>query len=374
MGAGEISLWKTPSAASPAVTTTATSSPSSSSSSSEISSPAKSCSSTSPSPLEEEILAGLKQPLLASQEAALMLLRTSTRDGGAAVRASLCSHNLLAAILPFLLSRRPSLQSSAGASLVNLSLHPPNRAHIVRAGAVPALVELLRVGRGETQGHAAAALFSLAVEDGNSAAIGALGALPPLLRLLAQTSPAAERLRRDAAMAVYHLSMVGTNQSKLVKLGAVKTLLGLVVAEEPTLSAAALMTLCNLGARGEGRAAMMDAGAVAALVGMLRVAELPEVKRELCVAALYLMSRGNMRFRALARDAAAEEVLLAVAEGAKGRSRRIIEMAKKAFSAAAATKREEEDAGERLCGSLPEPALRGRRRWRADQQDFRGLL
>lgn len=368
MATGGISRWKMPSASSPAATTAS----SSSSSSSEISSPPKSCSSTSPSPLEEEIIAGLKQPLLAGREAALLLLRTSTRDGGAAVRASLCSPNLLAAVIPFLLlSRRPSLQCSAAASLVNLSLHPPNRAHIVRAGAVPALVELLSAGAGEAQGHAAAALFSLAVEDGNGAAIGAVGALPPLLRLLTQSTPGADRLRRDAAMAIYHLSMVGTNQSKLVKLGAVKTLLRLLATEEPTLSAVALMTLCNLAARGEGRAAMMDAGAVATLLGMLRAAELPEVKRELCVAALYLMSRGNMRFRALAKEAAAEEVLRPMAEGEKGR-RRIREMAKRALRAVVGG--EEEDGGEGLCGSLPELALRGRRRWKAYQQDCRKLL
>ncbi|CAA6674453.1 unnamed protein product [Spirodela intermedia] len=341
MGAGEISLWKTPSAASPAVTTTATSSPSSSSSSSEISSPAKSCSSTSPSPLEEEILAGLKQPLLASQEAALMLLRTSTRDGGAAVRASLCSHNLLAAILPFLLSRRPlSSPAPAPPSSTSPSTHPTGH---TLSGPAPSPPSWSSSGSAEGRPRATP-------PPPSSASPWRTATAPPSARW--------GRSRRCSA---------SWHRPRRRRSGSAGTPPWLSTTS-PWWAPTSRSWLSSGPAGGDD-----GCGGGGGAGGDAEVAELPEVKRELCVAALYLMSRGNMRFRALARDAAAEEVLLAVAEGAKGRSRRIIEMAKKAFSAAAATKREEEDAGERLCGSLPEPALRGRRRWRADQQDFRGF-
>ena len=119
-----------------------------------------------------------------------------------------------------------------------------------------------------------------------------------------------------------------------------KILLRVVEEEEQTcVSVIALMTLCNLGARREGKTAMMEAGAVAVMARMMRLEGLSEVKREWCVVALFLMSKGSLRFRAMAKEVAAEEVLKQVVEGkikvAEEKSRRLRtrEMAKRALHA-----------------------------------------
>jgi hypothetical protein len=94
------------------------------------------------------------------------------------------------------------------------------------------------------------------------------------------------------------------------------------------------MVVCNVGGCAEGRAALMDAGAVAAVSGILLsdarvgVAEL----EEWCVAAIYALSRGSLRFRGLARAAGADRALRRVAEeGTPGGVRR--EMARKTLRA-----------------------------------------
>ena len=99
----------------------------------------------------------------------------------------------------------------------------------------------------------------------NCAVVAVLGAVPPLLDLL--TSPAHHpRARRDAGMAIYHLSLAAVNQSKVARFpGASKALLSVASsAAEPTpIRRLALMVICNVGACSEGRASLMDAGAVA---------------------------------------------------------------------------------------------------------------
>ncbi|MQL94116.1 hypothetical protein Taro_026766 [Colocasia esculenta] len=382
-------------------TTTATSTfTSSSSSSSETliaydshSSPKSGSSSGSSSPLEDEILAGLRDPQVSVQESALRVLRSATRDVVVDNRTALCTPKILAALRPMLVSRYPTLQSHAAASLVNLSLHPPNRVRIVRAGTVPAVVDALKSGTPEAQDHAAAALFSLSMDDENRAAIGVLGALPPLLHLFSREQ-VEERTRRDAATALYYLSMSGTNRTKLVKLGAIKTLLGTLTAppqEAPTLLNPALMILCNLAACGDGRAAMMDAGAVEAVVRLLEAASHPpplgrdpaaEPKKEHCLSALYGMSRGGLRFRGLAKAAGAEEVLRAVVEqeeaaaadgeadaGEREKRWRMREMARRTLRAAGGggdgdsvvSESDIASLDSELYGAASEPAIRTRR-------------
>uniref|UniRef100_A0ACD5XWS2 Uncharacterized protein n=1 Tax=Avena sativa TaxID=4498 RepID=A0ACD5XWS2_AVESA len=291
-------------------------------------------------PLEDEVVATVMD---ADEDgevaAALAVLREATRES-AERRRALCTPRLLAAIRRVLLiPRHASARVDATAALVNLSLEPANKVRIVRAGAVPALVEVLRSSGSapEAREHAAGALFGLALNEENRAAIGVLGAVPPLLDLL--TSPAQHpRARRDAGMAIYHLSLAAVNQSKVARFpGAPKALLTVACsASEPTpIRRLALMVVCNVGACAEGRAALMDAGAVAAVSGILlsgghdtRIAEL----EEWCVAAIYALSRGSLRFRGLARAAGADKALRRVAEeGTPGGVRR--EMARKTLRA-----------------------------------------
>ncbi|KAL2505870.1 RING-type E3 ubiquitin transferase [Abeliophyllum distichum] len=66
---------------------------------------------------------------------------------------------------------------------------------------------------------------NLALEDENKTAIGVLGALPPLLHALRLGHGTT---RTDVAMALCHLTLVQSNRAKIIKLGAVGTLLGLL--------------------------------------------------------------------------------------------------------------------------------------------------
>ncbi|KAL6175606.1 hypothetical protein ACLB2K_052245 [Fragaria x ananassa] len=268
-------------------------------------------------PEEEELMMKLSSSVIVEQEEAVISLRKLTRTKEE-LRVSLCTPRLLTALRSLIDSRYSTVQVNAVASLVNLSLEKPNKVKIVRSGFVPPLVDVLKSGSSESQEHAAGALFSLALEEDNKMAIGVLGALPPLMHALIRSE--SERTRHDAALALYHLTLVESNRVKLVKLNSVPTLLAL--SKAPGSAGRVLLILCNLAICGEGRSAMLDANAVECLVGMLRRDELDsESTRENCVAALYALSHGSMRFRGLAREAKAVEVLSEIEKRGSERAR-----------------------------------------------------
>ncbi|GLU12268.1 hypothetical protein SLE2022_289630 [Rubroshorea leprosula] len=283
--------------------------------------------SQSSSPEEQELFLKLKSNDVYEQEQAVISLRKITRTKEEA-RVSLCTPRILGTLRPLILSRYSVAQTNAIASLVNLSLEKPNKVVIVRSGFVPLLIDVLKAGSSEAQEHAAGALFSLALEDENKMAIGVLGALQPLLHALRSDS---ERTRHDSALALYHLSLTQSNRVKLVKLGAISTLLSLV--KTPDMASRVLLVLCNLAASNEGKSAMLDANAVEILVGLLREENVDsEATRENCVAALFALSHGSMRFKGLAKEARAADVLREVeergSERARDKARRILQMMK----------------------------------------------
>ncbi|KAL6960659.1 hypothetical protein U1Q18_038423 [Sarracenia purpurea var. burkii] len=282
-----------------------------------------SCSSSSeidvlnPSSVEEDdVVAMLKSSQVFEQEEAVKSLRkiTRTRED---TRAQLCTPRILSALRSLITSRYATLQVNVVAALVNLSLENQNKVKMLRSGIVPPLIDVLKGGFPEAQDHAAGALFSLALDDQNKTAIGVLGALPPLLHALRSDS---QLTRHDSALALYHLSRVQSNRAKLVKLGSVNMLLGMV--RSGHMTGRVLLVLCNLAACVEGRAAMLDCGAVECFIGMLGRHEWSsESTRESCVAALYGLSLGGLRFKGLAKEAGAEEVLRKVEEGGSQRAR-----------------------------------------------------
>ncbi|URE33223.1 U-box domain-containing protein [Musa troglodytarum] len=280
---------------------------------------------------------------LSEQESAVVSLRRATRESRDR-RIDLCTCRLLAALRSMLLCSSAAVQINATAALVNLSLELENRVRILRSGAVAPLVDVLKGGHPEARDHAAGALFSLSLEDENRAAIGVLGAIPPLLDLFSVASADGVRARRDAGMALYYLSLAVSNRLKIARApGAVRALLSVALESEeapvdgappphgPGLARLAMMMVCSLAVCNDGRAALMDGGAVASVVSLMRSPAAAAVE-EYCVAALYRMSRGSLRFRGLARSAGAEPVLVRVAySGSGGEMRR--NMAKKTLRA-----------------------------------------
>lgn len=269
------------------------------------------------------------------QEQAVISLRKSTRTDEEA-RVSLCTPRLLSALKPLLVSRYAGVQPNAVAALVNLSLAEINKVKIVRAGITSLLIDLLKGGSEETKEHAAGAIFSLALEDDNKTAIGVLGALQPLLHALRSGT---ERTRHDSALALYHLTLVQSNRVKLIKLGAANTLLGLLKASD--IAGKVMLVVCNLAVCQEGKSALLDANAVDVLLGILRNwNKLDESTRENSVAALYSLSQGSLRFKSMAKEAKAGEVLQVVVERGSGRAR---EKAKKMLIAMQRRVKEEYD-------------------------------
>ena len=286
--------------------------------------------------------------------AAMGALREATREG-AERRRALCTPRLLGALRRvLLLPRHAPARVDAAAALVNLSLEPANKVRIVRAGAVPALVEVLRSGASapEAREHAAGALFGLALNEDNRAAIGVLGAVPPLLDLLTSPAQYPPRARRDAGMALYHLTLAAVNQSKVARFpGAPKALLAVAsgAAEPGPIRRLALMVACNVAACAEGRNALMDAGAVASVSAILLASPSHEDGgtadlEEWCVSAMYAMSRGSLRFRGLARAAGADRALRRVVAEEGGGVRR--EMARKTLRAMRGDLDDEDGGGE----------------------------
>ncbi|KAK1441103.1 hypothetical protein QVD17_06941 [Tagetes erecta] len=254
---------------------------------------------------DDEIVSKLRTGLLPDQENAIVLLREITRTKQDD-RIKLCTARLLSTLRHLIVSRYLTIQVNSVAALVNLSLENVNKVKIVRSGIVPPLIDVLRGGFPEAQDHAAGALFSLALDDQNKTAIGVLHALPPLLHALRSNS---ERCRNDSALALYHLSLVQSNRSKLVKLGSVQVFLNMV--KSGHMTGRVMLVLCNLAWSVEGRAAMLDGGAVECLLRLLSRAEFEsESTRESCLGALYGLSQGGLRFKGLAKEAGAEEVLI----------------------------------------------------------------
>ncbi|KAK1433797.1 hypothetical protein QVD17_10714 [Tagetes erecta] len=265
---------------------------------------------------EQSFSTKLKSLDVFEQERSVILLRKRTRTDEEA-RVSLCTPRLLASLRECVVSKYAVVQTNAVAALVNLSLDNRNKVKIIRSGIVPPLIDVLKSGSDESQEHAAGAIFSLALEEENKTAIGVLGALQPLIRALHSDSA---RTRNDSALALYHLSLVQSNRVKLVKLGAVSTLLPML---ETGLAGRVLLVLCNLAASSEGKSALLDANAVECLVKKLRAENVgsSESTRENCVACLYSLSHGNMRFKGLAMAARAAEVLSVVEETGSERAR-----------------------------------------------------
>ncbi|CAK7328983.1 unnamed protein product [Dovyalis caffra] len=261
---------------------------------------------------EDEILEKLKSLDVHDQEQGVISLRKITRTKEE-IRVSLCTPRLLSALRTLIASRYFVVQTNAIASLINLSLEKLNKVKIVRSGFIPLLIDVLKGGFDEAKEHAAGAIFSLALEDENKMAIGVLGALQPLMHMLRAES---ERARHDSALALYHLSLIQSNRVKLVKLGAVPMLLSMVKLGH--LASRLLLVLCNLAACNEGRSAMLDANAVAILVGKLREG------------GGGIRSHGSMRFKGLAKEARAVEVLREIegqgSDRAREKAKRILMM------------------------------------------------
>uniref|UniRef100_A0A0D6R3L3 RING-type E3 ubiquitin transferase n=1 Tax=Araucaria cunninghamii TaxID=56994 RepID=A0A0D6R3L3_ARACU len=120
-------------------------------------------------------------------------------------------------------------QENAVTALLNVSIYDNNKVLIMAApGAVDGIVGVIeRGGTMEGRENAAATIFSLAVVEDYKISIGGRSAaIPALVRLLREGST---RGKKDAATALYNLSVYKGNRPLGVRAGAVPVLLDLVV-------------------------------------------------------------------------------------------------------------------------------------------------
>jgi hypothetical protein len=166
--------------------------------------------------------------------------------------------------------------------------------------------------------------------------------MPPLLDLL-RSGPI--EAQQDAALALYHLSLLQMNAAKLVKLRAIPVLLSLAKSggNRPKISHRALHILHNVASIPEGRASLLQLGAISTLVEVLASplrrrrhqqddddhydddyddddGEGAQI-REQAASVLLVLSKGNLRFKFMAMQAGALEHLAALARNGTPRAR-----------------------------------------------------
>lgn len=225
--------------------------------------------------LEEMLLYKLHHRHAVEQEEGASEIRRLARNTDPSVdyRETLCTPDVLKALLSLLQSGYPGVQTNAVAAILNLSLADDNRIRVVRAGAIPPLIHVLKSGTDAAQEYATGAFRSLALSEENKMVIGVLGAIPPLIHVLRVGSSGAQR---DAAKALYQLSFYQTNCGKMIKAGAVGILLQILQEKTSHLVALATQLLSNLAVTQEGRSLICEGNGIAVLISLIAYKSSPD--------------------------------------------------------------------------------------------------
>eukprot|EP00850_Spirogloea_muscicola_P004772 SM000021S06405 [mRNA] locus=s21:2510:6161:- [translate_table: standard] len=160
-------------------------------------------------------------------------------------------------------------------ALLNLAISSHANKHaIVEAGGIPKLVDVLQprfapsAAEVAVQEAAAALVLSLAASNQLKPVLGHAGAIPPLVSMLTAGSSAHGML--DAVWALLNLSFHGPNKSLIVTAGGVSPLLATVSGAQPEIQEKAIAVIAQLSTVAEGRAALCaEAIVIPALIGVL---------------------------------------------------------------------------------------------------------
>eukprot|EP00850_Spirogloea_muscicola_P007400 SM000037S13535 [mRNA] locus=s37:515112:517316:+ [translate_table: standard] len=160
-------------------------------------------------------------------------------------------------------------------ALLNLAISSHANKHaIVEAGGIPKLVDVLQprfapsAAEVAVQEAAAALVLSLAASNQLKPVLGHDGAISPLVSMLTAGSSAHGML--DAVWALLNLSFHGPNKSLIVAAGGVSPLLATVSGAQPEIQEKAMAVIAQLSTMPEGRAALCaEAIVIPALIGVL---------------------------------------------------------------------------------------------------------
>lgn len=189
-----------------------------------------------------------------------------------------------------------SCGSTAGASraaqlLASLSIVPDITRYIIEEQAVPPLIRLLACAdKGEVNAQAAFALASIANTDEHREVIIEANGLPPLVSLLSngKREAPAQAAAAIAALTTVDAQTHGERQfgpDFLVKAGVIPPLLGLLSSYHLRASEQAAEALCIIGCTADTSSAILQAGALPAILALLKSKPTPEaLKRRTWVA------------------------------------------------------------------------------------------
>lgn len=178
-------------------------------------------------------------------------------------------------------------------SLLNVAIsHDRNKAAVVAAGGVPHFVELLKAGASRAcKEAAAAALLTLSCLNENKACIGSSGAIPLLVKLLISGS---NQGRKDALTTLNNLTILPGNRPRVVRAGAIPILVHLLSLRKVDLLEKIVALLCSLASIEEGRSTIADTeGGIAVLAEILDSGSIKE--KEHAAATLLLLCTNSLQ-------------------------------------------------------------------------------
>lgn len=161
-------------------------------------------------------------------------------------------------LIDLLASIDTKVQENSVTALLNLSIHSENRNAIANAsGGLDAIAEVLRQGRSnDSKANAAALLSSLVVEESLRPVVGSHpNVLSALLELLRDGS---SKCKADSLRALYLLSLSDPNRPKLVSVGAIPLLIALVMYGKVRLTEDSLAVLAQIAGCPDGSASLLN--------------------------------------------------------------------------------------------------------------------
>lgn len=212
-------------------------------------------------------------------------------------------------------------QVHAMTSLLNISLScDSNKGCIVNnSGALPSIVNLLKLGSMEARENAAATLYSLSVVDENKVTIGDSGAIPFIVKLLSEGT---RRGKKDAATALFNLCIYQGNKGKAVKAGIVPILMRLVTEDwGGGMLEEAMAILAILACHPYGKSAIGSAdAALPVLMGVIM--DGPPRGKEYAADVLVHLSAGDIVYLAKAQELGVMDPLFEITRTGTERGRR----------------------------------------------------
>lgn len=204
-------------------------------------------------------------------------------------------------------------------TILNLSIHESNKKIIGDDPmAIPFLIRALQSGTMDARSNGAAAIFSLSALDTNKSKIGESGAIGPLVDLLEHGSMIA---KKDAASAIFNLCMLHENKSRATKSGVIDVALKAI--SEESLIDESMAILALLSSDHETVEEIGETGGVPCMLRIIREEDQCKRNKENAVAVLFsICMYDRAKLREVSEDENLNRSLTWLAQNGTSRARR----------------------------------------------------